>query len=122
MGAMAQIIQISQRSGDVILDDADKGWHLDRKVPLSIIAMLLLQFVAGIWWVSNSEARLNAVVAAVEAQDKRLSHVETGAQDQRVTLAAVTEQLTALKQAMDQMRQDQRETNDLLRQVLGAKK
>lgn len=33
------------------------GWHLDKKVPVSIIIALILHFSGGVWWLSRLEAR-----------------------------------------------------------------
>lgn len=42
----------------------DKQWHLDRKVPLALIAMIAAQTCAALWWASG----LNTRVAYLEVQ------------------------------------------------------
>tara|TARA_R110000868_G_scaffold409826_1_gene696155 strand:+ start:1294 stop:1569 length:276 start_codon:yes stop_codon:yes gene_type:complete len=47
----------------------DKQWHLDRKVPLALIAMIAAQTFAALWWASG----LNARVGYLESQYSSLS-------------------------------------------------
>lgn len=39
----------------------DTGWHLDKRVPISLIGALLLQTAGFVWWVSQTSARLDQV-------------------------------------------------------------
>lgn len=36
----------------------DKQWHLDRKVPLALIAMIAAQTFAALWWASGINTRV----------------------------------------------------------------
>lgn len=39
----------------------DTHWHLDKKVPVGIIAALFLQFMGGVWFMSKLESRILAL-------------------------------------------------------------
>lgn len=99
-----------------------EGWHLDKKVPIGIIIAILGQTVLFVWWVSQEDARLNAALAQNIVQDQRLGDIERDAQSQRVAEAEVKAQIAAIKETLDQMRQDQREATGLLRQLLTTPK
>ena len=36
----------------------DKQWHLDRRVPLALIAMIAAQTCAALWWASGLDTRV----------------------------------------------------------------
>lgn len=60
--------------------DDDRQWHLDKKVPIALIAAILTQ-TAGIgWWGASTNARLNALEeksTLAASQPERLTRVET---------------------------------------------
>lgn len=43
----------------------DETWHLDKRVPVSLIGAIILQSVVVIWWAASVSARL-------DGQDKRI--------------------------------------------------
>lgn len=47
-------------------------WTIDRRVPLALVAALLVQFDGFAWWESSVESRLNA-------KEQRLARVEAKA-------------------------------------------
>lgn len=63
-------------------------WHLDKGIPLSIIALLIAQAVAAVWWVGGLSNK-------VDATERRIAHIEA----QRVS-----ERLTALEAQMSDSR------------------
>jgi hypothetical protein len=46
-------------------------WHLDKKVPISLIATLLVQFAGGLWFMSKLESRVLALESATAVQHER---------------------------------------------------
>lgn len=50
---------------------APDGWHLDKKVPISIIAVLVMQAVAGLWVIAEIRSDVNVLKAAKLAQEAR---------------------------------------------------
>lgn len=58
---------------------ADEGsrWHLDKKVPISIIAAMLFQFAAGLWFVGRLDARIIALETAKLSQADRDSQQDS---------------------------------------------
>jgi TolA-binding protein len=97
-------------------------WHLDRKVPLALIVTIILQTGLGIWWASGLTSRVDRAMQVNEDQDRRLRDVEGVAQAQQVVAASITAQISAMRDTLEMVRQDQREMNNLLRQYLEARK
>lgn len=44
-----------------VIDESDTKWHLDRKVPISIIITILIQTGGVMWWAANANERLNSL-------------------------------------------------------------
>lgn len=53
------------------LDNNDGQWHLDKKVPISIILAMLVQFGGGLWFIARLDARIIALETAQVAQADR---------------------------------------------------
>ena len=49
----------------------DERWHLDKKVPIGIIAAMALQFMGGLWFVSKLDSRFLALEAVNVVQRER---------------------------------------------------
>lgn len=93
------------------------AWHLDRKVPLGLIAALLLQTGAAFWWASGMESRQAAAEAANARQDAQIGSVEAETQRMQVGAATVNAQLQAVRESLSELKEAQHETNNLLRQL-----
>lgn len=60
------------------------GWHLDKRVPIALILVILAQTAGGAWWAATTSARVDANAKAVMKVDddtanipERLSRMET---------------------------------------------
>lgn len=54
-------------------------WHLDKRIPIAIIAAILMQSSAAIWWASAVSARMEVLEAGykfLQPQGDRLTRVE----------------------------------------------
>ncbi len=59
--------------------DADRHWHLDKKIPVAIIVTIMVQTAGGIWWAASVNARVNQIEASLASsapQADRLTRVE----------------------------------------------
>lgn len=73
-------------------DDAGR-WHLDKRVPISIIAALFVQFLGGVWFVSKLESRIMAL---------EMSQAEQRERDDRQDRAA-SEAITVIRAQLDRI-------------------
>lgn len=85
------------------------AWHLDRKVPLAIIAALVLQTLAGGWWSGAIQTRVDSFdYRIIKLEDERstllqrLTAVETGLANQSELLRG---QNAVLNQILTELRQ-----------------
>lgn len=49
----------------------ENRWHLDKKVPISIIFMLVMQGIAGLWVIADIKKDVELLKAAMTAQYQR---------------------------------------------------
>ena len=52
-------------------DPSSEGWHLDKKVPISIILALLMQGVVGLWAIADIKKDVEILKSQVAAQHER---------------------------------------------------
>lgn len=87
-------------------ENSDSRWHLDKKVPISIIIALFVQFLGGVWFMSKLEARV--VALEVVAADQRTRDER---QDRTLSDAAglLRSDLAYIRSQLDQLIRDQRD-------------
>ena len=75
--------------------DTASHWHLDKKVPITLILVLLVQFGSGLWFAAR-------MVERDDAQEKRLSAIEQAAVQQNLSgrLGTVESRLDDLRQGI----------------------
>lgn len=62
-----------------VIDQSDTKWHLDRRVPVSIIVTICLQTAGVFWWAASANERLNSLeqkMLIIAPQADRLTRVE----------------------------------------------
>lgn len=60
-------------------ENADRQWHLDKKVPLALIFTIAAQTLAIVWWSATANARLDHLERQVNAsapQSERIIRLE----------------------------------------------
>jgi hypothetical protein len=53
----------------------EREWHLDKKVPIALIATLILQTTAIVWWAANLSTRVDALERQYLATVPRMESV-----------------------------------------------
>lgn len=53
------------------MTEQDSRWHLDRKVPISIVLVIMMQGVAGIWMIAEIKKDVELLKAAQLEQHQR---------------------------------------------------
>lgn len=79
-----------------VIDESDTRWHLDRRVPISLIVALCIQTGGVFWWASSANERLNSLeqkVILFAGQGDRLTRVE-------VNIEAIKDSLSDIKQTL----------------------
>lgn len=52
------------------MEPDENRWHLDKKVPISIIIALFMNFLGGVWFMSKLESRIVALETAKVSQER----------------------------------------------------
>ena len=47
------------------------AWHLDKRVPIALIAALAIQTAGIVWWASTLESRINDATRRIELSERR---------------------------------------------------
>ena len=53
------------------MEDTETKWHLDKKVPISIILVLAMQFIGGLWVVADIKKDVEVLKAGLVTQHER---------------------------------------------------
>ncbi len=59
--------------------EVDNGWHLDKKVPISLILAIMVQTGMAVWWLAALESRVSVIenfATERAAVPSRLSTIE----------------------------------------------
>lgn len=80
--------------------DIETSWHLDKKIPISFIASLVLLTVSGF----SAYRELKTDVELVKANGVTLGQIDARmATDHQASLVAIATQLTTINSRMDQL-------------------
>ena len=94
------------------------AWHLDKRIPIALIFTLIVQTAFAVWWVSNLSHRVDTATAVNVQQDARIGAVEGVTRQQQVAAATIAEQISGMRQSLAELKAEQTETNQLLRELL----
>lgn len=96
-------------------------WHQTLPAWIAVLATVLLQTVAVSFFLANVRADVDRANGAIEQQDLRLKDVE--AQSQRMAVGAATfgAQIQSVQDAIAELKEETKQTNALLRDLIGAK-
>lgn len=78
-----------------------RGWHLQRNVSVSMIALLLFNLAGGVWWIAQSDARIERLEDEMQSQQMQLNSM-VGVQNQIVgRLVKIETILERIERAVD---------------------
>ena len=83
------------RAQNTTQETSESHWHIDRKVPLALVYLLVAQFIGGVIFASN-------LLSQIGNQEKRISIIENQRVSERlVTLESQMADTKALLQRVD---------------------
>lgn len=74
----------------------DDSWHLDKKVPISLIVAIIMQTGGFFWWAATTSEKVSVLkdrLDMIAPQADRLTRVE-------VNIESIKESLTEIKQSL----------------------
>lgn len=75
-------------------------WHLDKRIPLALVAAIFLQTVGMVWWAATMQADVRLVIAVNDRQDGRIDGLADVVQGQLVQNARTESELIAIRQIL----------------------
>jgi Tfp pilus assembly protein PilO len=92
-------------------------WHQTLPAWLAVVITVFVQTVAVSIWLGAIRGDLDKVIETNSKQDAALEAVRAETQRQQVGAATVSAQLQSLRESLAELKEAQRETNALLRQL-----
>ena len=96
-------------------------WHQTLPAWLAVIVTVVVQTVAVSFFLANVRADVDRANSAIEQQDIRLKDVEVETRRMAVGAATVGAQLQSVQDAIAELKEETKQTNSLLRDLIGAK-
>ncbi len=60
---------------------ADESWHLDKKVPVAIIVVLVGQFLLGLWFIAKLDSKVEEQAARLAKTEAQVSVIDREARE-----------------------------------------
>jgi len=76
---------------------SDTSWHLDKRVPISLILALLVQTAGMVWWAASLSGRVDVNARDIRATQSEMGVLRSSAQTQAVQLGRIEEQISGLR-------------------------
>jgi len=100
----------------------DEPWHMDKRVPVALIITIAFQTIGAGFWLGSLTADFNTLQQAQMETARRVDALTTTQNQQAVSSGRLEQDMAAIKETIGLLREDQRETNQLLRQMMEGKK
>ena len=84
---------------------AQESWHLSKSVPATFLLAIAAQTVGLVWYMSSLDATVETNAREIARHEIRINEVEKTAQLQAVMLGRIDENIKAIRDAVDDMRE-----------------
>jgi|AutmiccommunBRH9_1029481.scaffolds.fasta_scaffold04220_2 hypothetical protein len=85
------------------MPDEAQSWHLDKRVPVALIFTLLMQFAAGVWFLSVAFKDIESNRNGMKNLDGRMQFVERNAGTQAVQLGRIEESVSGMRNDINRL-------------------
>jgi Tfp pilus assembly protein PilO len=75
----------------------EEGWHLDKRVPVSIIVVLFAQLAGGIWMFATMNSQIQKNTADIARVERSVDLITSTSQTQAIQLGRIEEQVAGLR-------------------------
>ena len=93
------------------------SWHLDRRIPIATIWVMVLQLIGGVWFAAQLHEQIGTLAEDARLRDKRLSQVEAATNAQAINSATLSVELRDVRDGMGDLKVALKEANELLREL-----
>jgi len=84
---------------------AQESWHLSKSVPATFLLAIAAQTVGLVWYMSSLDATVETNAREIARHEIRINEVEKTSQLQAVMLGRIDENIKAIRDAVDAMRE-----------------
>ena len=96
----------------------DNSWHLDKRVPITLIFTLIVQSSVGVWWAAGLTERMGQIERRQTAQGVRSEQADETLAEQSRRIAVLSEALANTNRNLERVNGEIANTNALLREFL----
>lgn len=86
---------------------ANGDWHLDKRVPISLIMAIIIQTATFVWLISAMDTRLNSNIARTERLEQqtmtRLAAQELRIDQNSTNVAVINENLKYMRESLERI-------------------
>lgn len=82
----------------------ENQWHLNKSVPITFILAIIAQTVALIWFVATLRNDVDTNRQNITRNEARVESLESVVQNQAILLARIDENLKAIRQTLEEMK------------------
>lgn len=82
-----------------------ESWHMSKSVPATFLLAIAVQTVGLVWYMSSLDATVETNAREIARHEIRINEVEKTAQLQAVMLGRIDENIKAIRDAVDAMRE-----------------
>ena len=75
---------------------SDESWHLDKKVPVAIIVVIVGQFLGGLWFMARLDARVEEQATRLAKTEAQISSIDREARDFGTRIARIEEKTSSM--------------------------
>lgn len=79
----------------------DNSWHLSKSVPVTLVAAIIGQTVALVWYVSSLDGNVEANMKDIARHEIRLERLEETTKELSILNARIDENIKAIRQMME---------------------
>lgn len=75
---------------------AEEAWHLDKKVPIALIVVLIAQFLGGLWFMARLDSRVEEQAARIAKTEAQINTIDREARDFGTRIARIEEKTSSM--------------------------
>lgn len=79
----------------------DAGWHMDKRIPIALIATLVLQTAAIVWWAATLQSSTSQNVKDIVSNRVLIDRLDTRSQQTTNTMTSLSTKVDMMTQTLD---------------------
>lgn len=84
----------------------DNSWHLSKSVPVTLVAAIIGQTAALVWYVSSLDGNVESNMKDIARHEIRLERLEETTKELSIMNARIDENIKAIRSVLEGMAQD----------------